>query len=286
MIRDTPSYSLDSGVQIKFQQKLICKPMFYIKSLVKKRKTRPKSQEATDSDQQNMSLVHGPSRRKSCYCNECGSMGKKQLQFMDLKLSKQPKALNKRAQCNIDRRCTLNIQSISTMNSIFKDRSVFYRRNTQKNSEKVENQKSPTCDLGDSKSPGWFIRQMVMRKSIINVQKLMENSHSKHSYQLSHKKILGEDLLNPKSQQTIHVPNSIRTIYQKSYIDSPGARIKTVPGFDCENNLTSPRNIPKLSPYLSFRQINFNLLVPLKLKSNSSARKTNKKIFSHSKAQN
>ncbi|CAD8197891.1 unnamed protein product [Paramecium octaurelia] len=269
MIRDTPSYSLDSGVQFKFQQKLICKPMFYIKSLVKKRKTRPKSQEATDSDQQNMSLVHGPSRRKSCYCNECGSMGKKQLQFMDLKLSKQPKALNKRAQCSIDRRCTLNIQSIN--------RSVFYRRNTQKNSEKVENQKSPTCDFGDSKSPRWFIRQMVMRKSIINVQKLMENSHSKNSYLQSNKKILGEDSLNPKSQQTIHVPTSIH---------SPGARIRTVPGFDCENNLTSPRNIPKLSPYLSFRQINFNLLVPLKLKSNSSARKTNKKIFLHSKAQN
>ncbi|CAD8208289.1 unnamed protein product [Paramecium pentaurelia] len=270
MIRDTPSYSLDSGVQIKFLQKQICKPMFYIKSLVKKRKTRPKSQEAIDSDQQNITLVHGPSRRKSCYCNECGNMGKKQLQFMDLKLSKQPQIINKRAQCNIDRRCTLNIQSIN--------RSVFYRRNTQKNSEKVENLKSPTYDLGDSKSPGWFIRQMVMRKSIINVQKLMENSHSKNSYQQqSNKKNMGEDSFNPKSQQTIHVPTSIH---------SPGVRIKTVVGFDCENNLTSPKNIPKLSPYLSFRQINFNLLVPLKLKSNSSTRKTNKKIFFNSKVQN
>ncbi|CAD8122753.1 unnamed protein product [Paramecium sonneborni] len=271
MIRATPSYSLDSGVQLKFQQKQICKPIFYIKSLVKKRKIRPKSQEATDSDQQNISLVQGPSRRKSCYCNQCGSMGKKQLQFMDLKLSQQTKLINRRAQCNIDRRCTLNIQSIN--------RSVFYRRNTQKNSEKVDNLKSPTYDLGDSKSPGWFIRQMAMRKSIIDVQKLIENSHSKNSYQQSNKKLIVDDTINPKSQQTIHVPTSIH---------SPGVRIRTVAGFDCENNLTSPkqRDIPKLSPYLSFRQINFNLLVPLKLKSNSSTRKTNKKIFFHSKVQN
>lgn len=64
---------------------------------------------------------------------------------------------------------------------------------------------------------------------------------------------MGEDSFNPKSQQIIHVPNSIRTLYQKCYIDSPGIRIKTVVGFECENNLTSPRHIPKLSPYLSFR---------------------------------
>ncbi|CAD8202573.1 unnamed protein product [Paramecium pentaurelia] len=280
MIRASPSYSLDNSFQLNFLKKQICKPIIQIKSLVKNRKTRSKSQEATDSDQQNFSCIQGPSRRKSCYCNQCGCMGKKQLQFMDLKLSKQPKMINKRAQCNIDRRCTLNIQSIN--------RSVFYRRNTQKNSEKVDNLKSPTYDLSDSKSPGWFIRQMVMRKSTINVQKLVEKSHSKYSNQQSNKKIMVDDLLSPKSQQTIHLPTSTRTVYQKCCNDNSCVRIRTVAGFDCENNLNSPnhREIPKLSPYLSFRQINFNLLVPLKLKSKSTSRKTNKKIFFHSKVQN
>lgn len=47
---------------------------------------------------------------------------------------------------------------VSVILNLFQDRSVFYRRNTQKKEEKTELLKSPTYDLGEAKSPGWFLR--------------------------------------------------------------------------------------------------------------------------------
>ncbi|CAD8207978.1 unnamed protein product [Paramecium pentaurelia] len=268
MLRTIQSFSLDGEAKLSFLPKN--KTNYYLKSLIKNRKLRPKSQEADDSNQQIINQKIGPSRRKSCYCNLCGFTSKKQQTFMDFQLIKNS-TLIKKPPIHNDRRSTLNLQSTN--------RSVFYRRNTQKKEERTELPKSPVYDLGDSKNTDWYVRQIVKRNSRINVQKFVDNSFSKNSQQQSqsNKKLNIDDLMNVKSQQTIHLPYSI---------NSPSVRIRTIGAFDQDNTITSPKckDLPKLSPYLSFRQLNTNLLVPIKYKSNiSMSRKVQKKILSYSK---
>ncbi|CAK91128.1 unnamed protein product (macronuclear) [Paramecium tetraurelia] len=267
MLRTIQSFSLDNDVKPTFLPKK--KSHYYLKSLIKNRNLRPKSQEADDSNQQIINEKIGPSRRKSCYCNLCGFTSKKQQRFMDLKLIKKPTMI-KKPPIHSDRRSTFNLQSAN--------RSVFYRRNTQKKEEKADLPKSPAYDLGESKNTDWYVRQIIKRNSRINVQKFVDNSFSKNSQQKSQSnKINIDDLINVKSQQTIHLPYST---------NSPSVRIRTIGAFDQDNTTTSPKckDFPKFSPYLNFRQLNTNLLAPIKYKSNiSMSRKAKKNIFSYSK---
>lgn len=42
-------------------------------------------------------------------------------------------------------------------------------------------------------------------------------------------------------------------------------RIRTIGGYEFDHHLSPPKKeVPKLSPYLSFRSINMNLLVPIR----------------------
>ncbi|CAD8112223.1 unnamed protein product [Paramecium sonneborni] len=268
MFRTIQSYSLDGQAKLSFQPKIKYKNNCFLRSLVKHKKLRPKSQEPNDSNQQIIAQKMGPSRRKSCYCNQCGLISKKQQRYMDLQLIKKP-SMVKKPHAHSDRRSTLNLQSIN--------RSVFYRRNTLKKEERTDFVKSPIDGAAESKNSDWYIRQIVKRKSRINVQKLVDNSFSKNSQQQSNNKLFIDDLMNVKSQQSIHLPY---------FINSPKVRIRTIGAFDQNNTTTSPKQkeIPKLSPYLSFRQLNLNLLVPIKQKSGlPMTRKLKKQILSYTK---
>ncbi|CAD8120285.1 unnamed protein product [Paramecium sonneborni] len=256
MLRTVQSFSLDGETKLSFQPKTKQKTNYFLRSLVKYRKLRPKSLEPNYSNQQIVTQKIGPSRRKSCYCNYCGLNSKKQQKYMDLQLINKSTLVKKLHDHN-DR-----------------NRSIFYRRNTQKKDERTDFVKSPIHDIGESKNSDWYVRQFVKRKSRINVQKFVDNSFSKNSQQSNNKLF---DLMNVKSQQSIHLPYCI---------NSPSVRIRTMGTFDQDNTITSPKqkDLPKLSPYLSFRQLQLNLLAPIKQKSNISlTKKVQKKILSYTK---